>query len=77
MYKRTLGVAPKMLDAANKALSAELIMAASIAPTKMAMATGCRYALASSGTINSELAMSGIMTLPIMPRKTATMPNIR
>ena len=44
------------LAQASRALSAELMIAASIAPTKTATAIGCRCSIASVGTTASESA---------------------
>ena len=55
------------LEHARRALSEELIIAASKAPTKIATATGCRYSIASTGISDSGSARSGMITLAIKP----------
>ncbi len=62
---------------ARIALSQELMIAASSAPTKMAMAIGCRCSSASTGMTDSELSRPGIVTLAMMPRNTGMSPNPR
>ena len=66
-----------MLAQPRSALSAELMMAASSAPTKIATATGCMCSIASDGMTDSGSASPGIDTLAMMPRVTGIMPNTR
>ena len=63
--------------AARSALSQELIMAASSAPTNRAMATGGRCCSARAGTTDSALSRPGIDTIAIMPSMTGIRPNPR
>ena len=65
------------LAAASNALSAVLMIAASSAPTNIAMKTGCRCSMASVGMTVSGSVSPGIVTLAMMPSVTGIMPSDR